>query len=234
MVDLKPEGLDFNDLVSHPVAVCGQQLIADNSGALYWPGQGTLLVADLPLAGATDGAAPVDARQVLTVLADVMDRYQPARVIVLGGAPDAGAAFRLGSDVAEILRIQREDRDWTWVAGVGQNPVAAPQLGGRVVSELRIAGLALRPHPTPGRATHEIAAHLRPMAHVSLHGYSVRRPCFVGNRLRLVMPAFGVPASGTNVLDPAIQRLFGHDGMAVWLLGREGIYPVPTRLLAAD
>src|SRR5262245_29781520 len=56
MLQLKPEGLDLVDAVSRPIAVGGQRLVADNSGALYWPGQRALLVADLALAGGRDDA----------------------------------------------------------------------------------------------------------------------------------------------------------------------------------
>jgi hypothetical protein len=37
-----------------------------------------------------------------------------------------------------------------------------------------------------------------------------------------------------NVLDEAFLPLFGNDGMAVWMLGQEGLYPVATRLLRED
>ena len=75
---------------------------------------------------------------------------------------------------------------------------------------------------------------MHPAARLSMHGYSIRRPCFVGNGRRLVMPAFGAFAGGLNVLDDAFQPLFGDDGIAVWMLGQEGLYPVATRLLSGD
>ena len=49
MLQLKPEGIDLADAVSRPVAICGRQFVADNSGALYWPGQRALVVAYLAL-----------------------------------------------------------------------------------------------------------------------------------------------------------------------------------------
>jgi metallophosphoesterase superfamily enzyme len=67
-----------------------------------------------------------------------------------------------------------------------------------------------------------------------LHGTSLRRPCFVGNGLRLVLPAFGAYAGGLNILDLAFEPLFGMDGLAVWMLGHEGLYPVAPRLLKDD
>ena len=39
---------------------------------------------------------------------------------------------------------------------------------------------------------------------------------------------------GLNVLDAAFRPLLGDGGMAVWILGQEGLYPVATRLLAED
>ena len=67
-----------------------------------------------------------------------------------------------------------------------------------------------------------------------LNGTSLRRPCFVGNGLRLVVPAFGTYTGGLNILDAAFEPLFGDDGLSVWMLGQEGLYPVATRLLRDD
>jgi uncharacterized protein len=243
MLQLKPEGLDLADAVSRPVAVCGQQLIADNSGALFWPGEQALLVADPSLgsgvngalAGANGASGPgASARQTLINLAAAMDRYEPATVIVLGDCLHAdGVAAGMTADDLEVLRILQEDRTWIWVTGHAHRP-APPQLGGSTCAELTMAGIALRPRPTPGLATHEIAASMRPEAHISIHGYSLRRACFVGNRQRLLMPAFGATAGGVNVLSEPFRPLFGAGGMAVWMLGQEGLYPVATRLLAED
>jgi hypothetical protein len=242
MLQLKPEGIDLADAMSRPVAVCGWQLIADKSGALYWPGRRALLVADLPLGGGpsgaidgVDGARGQDGtRETLVKLAEVMDRYEPQTVIVLGeGLHAGGAAVGMAAADLEVLRILQEDRDWVWVTGDADRP-APPQLRGRTCGELEVAGITLRPRPTPGWATHEIAASLRPAAHLLMYGYSLRRACFVGNRQRLVMPAFGAAAGGVNVLDAPFRPLFGAGGMAVWMLGEEGLYPVATRLLAED
>jgi metallophosphoesterase superfamily enzyme len=75
---------------------------------------------------------------------------------------------------------------------------------------------------------------MHPAAKLSMYGYTLRRPCFVGNGLRLVMPAFGTYAGGLNILEDPFEPLFGHDGMHVWMLGQEGLYPVATRLLKED
>lgn len=92
----------------------------------------------------------------------------------------------------------------------------------------------MRHEPGPAHTTHEIAGHLHPAAKIAVDGLVLRRPCFASNGLRLVMPAFGSYAGGLNVLDEAFAPVFDDDGMAVWLLGQEGLYPVATRLLRPD
>jgi uncharacterized protein len=48
------------------------------------------------------------------------------------------------------------------------------------------------------------------------------------------MPAFGAFTGGLNIMDDAFLPLFGNDGLSVWMLGEEGLYPVATRQLKGD
>ncbi len=222
------------------ITVCGLPLIADSSGALYWHAERALLVADLHLEKGSAQAErgnllpPYDTRETLSRLAEAIDRYHPVIVIALGDSfHDARAAERIGADDLEMLSALQRTREWIWIAG-NHDPEIAERAGGRVCASVRLAGLTLRHEPAAGGVTHEIAGHLHPAAKLSMYGTTIRRPCFVGNGRRLVMPAFGAFTGGLNVLDDAFQPLFGTGGMGVWLLGQDGLYPVATRLLSAD
>jgi hypothetical protein len=237
---LKPERLDAGEFNDQPVSICGKSFRADYSGALYWPAEDALIVADLHLEKGSSFARkgimlpPYDTRETLTRLAEAIDRYQAQTIIALGDSlHDEAGASRLSEEDRDSLRILQEDREWIWITG-NHDPKISRDLGGHVRDELVVEGLTFRHEPSNGRVTHEIAAHLHPAAKLSLHGYSFRRPCFVSNGLRLVMPAFGTYAGGLNILDDAFEPLFGSDGMAVWMLGQEGLYPVAPRLLRAD
>ncbi|MEQ1669681.1 MAG: ligase-associated DNA damage response endonuclease PdeM [Hyphomicrobium sp.] len=240
MSSLRPERFNLNDARDQPVSICGKAFRAHMSGALYWPAEKALIVSDLHLEKGSHFAArgqmlpPYDTRETLRKLADVIDTYDAATVIALGDSlHDARAAERIdGADLA-TLRILQDDREWIWVTG-NHDPMIAPILGGTVLPSLSVEGIRLCHEPSIGAVTHEIAGHLHPAARLVVHGTSLRRPCFVGNGLRLVMPAFGAFAGGLNILDTAFEPLFGCDGMAVWMLGQEGLYPVATRLLRED
>lgn len=240
MLKLKPERLDASDFRDQPISIAGKSFLAEMSGALYWPSEDALIVADLHLEKGSAFAAkgqllpPYDTRETLSKLATAIDRYDAATVIALGDSlHDIAAADRIGNDALDALRALQADREWIWITG-NHDPEIAARLGGHVMRELRVEGITLRHEPRPGHVTHEIAGHLHPAARIYLHGYSIRRPCFVGNGLRLVLPAFGAYAGGLNVLDPAFEPLFGSDGLSVWLLGQEGLYPIASRILKED
>lgn len=237
---LKTVRLDAEDFCEQPISICGKAFIAHRSGALYWPSEDALIVADLHLEKGSHFASrgqmlpPYDTRETLARLAMALDISPATTVIALGDSfHDAGGGDRLCPDDEGALKILQEDRDWIWVTG-NHDATISQRLGGHVVDELRVEGLTLRHIPSTGRVTHEIAGHMHPAARLSRHGHTIRRPCFVGNSRRLVVPAFGAFTGGLNILDAAFEPLFGNDGMQVWMLGHEGLYPIATRLLRAD
>ena len=240
MLELKPERFGLQDFNTQPISLCGKSFIADQSGSLYWHAEKALIITDLHLEKGSSYARrgsmlpPYDTRQTLMRLAETIDRYEVDTVIALGDSlHDVGASNRICRDDLDILHIMQEDRRWIWVTG-NHDPVLAAKFGGEVVDEMELEGVRLRHVPSHGRVTHEIAGHMHPAAKLSLYGSTLRRPCFVGNGLRLVLPAFGAFAGGLNVLDDAFVPLFGDDGLSVWMLGQEGLYPVASRQLRGD
>ncbi len=222
--------LDAEDFREQPVAICGKAFVAHWSGALYWPAEEALIVADLHLEPRTAGHDP---HETLSRLAETIDRTGASSVIALGHpAPDLGEGAIAQAD-RDALRVLQEEADWIWVAG-RESATIAQQFGGHGIAVLTVSGLTLRHHPATGRVTHEIAGAVHPAARVSRLGHTIRRPCFVGNGTRLILPGFGSPGGGNNILDDAFEPLFGSDGMQVWVLGHEGLYPVAPRLLRGD
>lgn len=228
---------EFNDL---PLKLCGKSFRADFSGALYWPAVKTLIISDLHFEKGSSFARkgillpPYDTKETLLRLAEVIDRFGAETVIALGDSwHDREGTSRISSEDHETLKIIQANREWIWITG-NHDPEVAETMGGQVYTEVTLEGLTFRHEPLSCSVTHEIAGHLHPAAKVSLFGHTFRRPCFVSNGLRLVLPAFGTYAGGLNILDKAFDPLFGHEGMMVWILGQEGLYPIAPRLLKHD
>lgn len=222
------------------IPIAGEVFHADPSGALYWPAERTLVVADLHLEKGSAHAArgwlvpPYDTRDTLARLAAAIDTYRPDCVIALGDSlHDRGAAERIAGDDLATLAALAAGRTWIWITG-NHDPDIAPSLGGRVHHELHRRGIQLRHEPSPEPASGEIAGHLHPSARLVAQGVGVRRPCFVGDGRRALIPAFGAFTGGLNVRDPAVMSLFEVSSLAVHMLGRDAVYRVPLDQLAGD
>jgi DNA ligase-associated metallophosphoesterase len=127
----------------------GAELEADPSGALWWPGRATLIVADLHFEKGSSYAPggrllpPYDTAETLARLAALIERHQPARVICLGDSlHDGAAAGRIAPADRARLQALVERRDWIWLEG---NHDPAPHgLGGRISAEWNDGPLTFR------------------------------------------------------------------------------------------
>jgi len=208
----------------------GAELVADASGALYWPAQSTLVVADLHLEKGSGFAQrhgtllpPYDSAETLRGLARAIDRYAPARVLCLGDSfHDRAAAGRLAADDADMLRALIRRVDWAWIAG-NHDPAPPEHLGGRVVANVAIGPLIFRHEAEPGIRPGEISGHFHPKASVATRGRRVSARCFVEDGKRMILPAFGAYTGGLDVRDPAIRRHFGRSFVA-HVIGRERVH----------
>lgn len=212
------------------IPVNGARLLADVSGALFWPEKSTLVVADLHLEkGSSYGRSrrtlpPYDSAATLEKLADAVARHRPQRVVCLGDSfHDPNAADRLRDEEVQRLRELTAAHDWIWVAG-NHDPAPGGDLGGRAESEVVIGGLVFRHEARAGGVSGgEVSGHYHPKAAVQLRGRRLSGRCFAGDGRRLILPAFGAYAGGLSVRDPAIRSLLAEDFLA-YLLGPRGIY----------
>jgi len=222
------------------IGLAGATLVADCSGAIYWPEESLLVVADLHLEKGSAFAArgvllpPYDTATTLARLARLVERYAPRLVIALGDSfHDGGGPSRMGAaDRTALVALQRQ-RDWLWIAG-NHDPDPASGIGGRFAESLAFGPLTFRHEPAERTGEGEVAGHLHPVARVAQRGRAVSRRCFAGDGRRLVMPAFGAYAGGLNVRDRAITVLFGTLGFTAHMLGERRLYAIAAERCLPD
>lgn len=220
------------------LTLCGADLLADASGALLWPGEGVLAVADLHLEKGSSFAArgrmlpPYDTRATLDRLAAVIERERPSRVLCLGDSfHDRRAGGRITADDAARLRALTAAVDWVWITG-NHDPDPPEGLGGRAAAEVRLGPLVFR-HEAQSGAVGELSGHLHPAAALALAGRRLRDRCFVTDGAKLILPAFGAFTGGLNVLNPAIAGLLGPN-FQVLLTARGRVHRFPRDRLSPD
>ncbi|MEL6205056.1 MAG: ligase-associated DNA damage response endonuclease PdeM [Pseudomonadota bacterium] len=197
------------------------QLRALAERALWWPAQSLLVVSDLHLGKAERHARrsggllpPYEADETLNRLEELAGRLSPAHILCLGDSFDDAEAVRALPDTVR-LRFARlmAGRRWTWI--LGNHDPGPVDLGGVHRDEVRIGGLLFRHIAQAAETAPEISGHYHPKA--GLRG--LRRPAFVTDGQRLILPAFGTYTGGLDAGDPAIAGLMGPGARAL-LTGR--------------
>lgn len=207
----------------------GETFVPSAEGALHWPEQQALLVADLHLEKASWYASggqflpPYDSHATLTALAIEVARTRATRLHCLGDSfHDRFGCDRLPEQSRKLLLDLTATLDWTWIVG-NHDPGFADHCGGTIVDEIEIAGIILRHEAQRSESRPEISGHFHPKVRVSHKGRSVSRRCFLRSEAKLILPAFGALTGGLDARHPEIAKAIGSDALA--------LVPVADRLL---
>jgi uncharacterized protein len=210
----------------------------DHHGAVWWPEQQTLIVADMHLEKGSAFAArgqllpPYDSTVTLAKLTRVIVRHRPQRLIALGDSfHDIGAGARMEQAVFAGLSALSAGLEMVWITG-NHDPEIPSGLPGSRLPELKLGPLTFRHEPQRGAQPGEIAGHLHPAAKVVSERGKVRRPAFVTDGSRMILPAFGAYAGGLNCMDQVIAGLFDKRIITAHVCGGSRVYPVSGKRLA--
>lgn len=205
----------------------GEALVARASGALWWPARGVLSVGDLHFGKAQRYARaraagllpPYEMRETLARLDAEIAALDPAVVVALGDSfDDPEAEARLLAEDALWLDRLMAGREWHWITGNHDpGPVA---LGGSLLADWQAGPLIFR-HIAQGMA--EVSAHYHPKARLAGRA----APCFLIDRDRVILPAFGAFTGGMECHLPPLGDLMGKGAIAVLTGQRARAIPMP-------
>ena len=212
-----------------PLSFAGQSFFASPQGALHWPAERALLVADLHLEKASWFAAggqllpPYDSLATLQSLAAEIEATCVTRLYCLGDSfHDRFGCDRLPADARNLLTGLTSRIEWTWIIG-NHDAGFADHCGGRVEEEYEVGGVVFRHQAVMGDPRPEMSGHYHPKLRLSLRGRSVSRRCFVASTTKLILPAYGALTGGLDAHHPEILRQVGASASA--------LVPVTDRLL---
>jgi DNA ligase-associated metallophosphoesterase len=194
-----------------------------------------LIVADLHLEKGSAFAMrgqmlpPYDSAATLARLEAEVVEVNPGRVVLLGDSfHDSRSIPRMAETDGETLERMAFGRDWLWLEGNHDREALGTDLDrlpGSVIETLNLGALRLVHEPMPGDQPGEVAGHLHPSARVAAYGRGVRKPCFITDGSRIILPAFGAFTGGLNVRDPAIAGLFASPPLAA-VPGRDQVHAI--------
>jgi uncharacterized protein len=212
-----------------PFSFTGETFLATAEGALFWPAQQALLVADLHLEKASWFARlgqflpPYDSHATLTALAAAVEQTGAKRLFCLGDSfHDRFGCERLPASARALLTDLTNRLDWTWIVG-NHDPGFADDCGGRLADEIELAGIVLRHEAVRDDPRPEMSGHYHPKLRLRLKGRHVSRRCFVVSPTKMILPAFGSLTGGLDAHHPEILGHVGNHAAA--------LVPVSDRLL---
>lgn len=204
-----------------PFSFAGETFVASPEGALHWPAQNALLVADLHLEKASWFARlgqflpPYDSVATLTALSELVQATGVRRLYCLGDSfHDRFGCDRLPDQARSLLRGMTDTLDWTWILG-NHDPGFADHCGGVLIEEAEVSGIILRHEADREDARPEISGHYHPKYRVNVRGRHVSRRCFVASHTKLILPAFGSLTGGLDASHPEIVKQVGVSASAL-------------------
>ncbi|WP_309610223.1 ligase-associated DNA damage response endonuclease PdeM [Sphingomonas sp.] len=212
-----------------PASFAHHDFLATPEGALFWPSENALLVADLHLEKASWFARfgqllpPYDSHATLSALARDIDRSGATTLYCLGDSfHDRFGCDRLPADARALLTSLTARLDWVWITG-NHDAGFVDHCGGRIAEELTVAGIVLRHEAAAGDPAPEISGHFHPKLRLHRKGRNVSRRCYVATATKLILPAYGSLTGGLDAHHPEILKKVGP--------GATALVPVTDRLL---
>jgi len=204
-----------------PLSFARHAFFATPEGALHWPAERALLVADLHLEKASWFARlgqflpPYDSLATLQALEGAIERTQVKRLYCLGDSfHDRFGCDRLPAAARELLASMTGRLDWVWI--VGNHDIGfIDHCGGRIEEECEVGGIVLRHEADEGDPRPEMSGHFHPKLRLSLRGRSVSRRCFVASATKLILPAYGAFTGGLDAGHPEIVKKVGPGASAL-------------------
>ncbi|MFL6801299.1 MAG: ligase-associated DNA damage response endonuclease PdeM, partial [Sphingomicrobium sp.] len=151
-----------------PFSFACETFQATADGALFWPAQDALLVADLHLEKASWFARlgqflpPYDSHATLAALAEAVEQAGAGRLFCLGDSfHDRFGCERLPASARELLCELTARLDWTWIVG-NHDPGFADHCGGTLVEEAELGGIVLRHEAVRDDPRPEMSGHFHP------------------------------------------------------------------------
>ena len=212
-----------------PLSFAGHDFFATPEGALHWPAEQALLVADLHLekaswfAKAGQFLPPYDSIATLHALEREVARTAARRLFCLGDSfHDRFGCDRLPVAARELLASMTSRLDWVWI--VGNHDVGfIDHCGGRIEEECEVGGIVLRHEAERDDSRPEMSGHFHPKLRMNLRGRHVSRRCFVASATKLILPAYGAFTGGLDAGHPEILKKVGP--------GASALVPSSDRLL---
>tara|TARA_R110002051_G_scaffold50073_2_gene97236 strand:+ start:106 stop:786 length:681 start_codon:yes stop_codon:yes gene_type:complete len=199
--------LNFAGTMTHTILIQDQYFVLHSTGALFWEGEGMLLISDVHLGKVSHfrkygAAVPQKAiEKNFELLTEIVANFKPETICFLGDLFHSSL-----NNEWHLFESWIAEQTSKIILVAGNHDIISPlkyeDIGISVIQELLIPPFLLTHHPEERNGFYNFSGHIHPA--VKLKGLGRQRlklPCFFKTKNQMVLPAFG-EFTGTHILTP--------------------------------
>lgn len=217
----------------------GEFLTLDAAGAIFWPRQNSLIIADLHLEKGSYFCARgnliprYDTLDTLRRIEKLTIRYQAKKIICLGdNLHDFLAIERMLPKDYDYLNKLNQIAEWVWIIG-NHDPSATqhPLLKNfKFHSIYKINELTFQ-HDFDSTTPYQIIGHFHPKAIFRIRSHQITGKCFLVSENVIILPAFGSYTGGLDIESPVFEKILNRKALKYFFIKEEKIWLIPGTYL---
>ena len=198
------------------------------SGALYWPSQFSLLVADLHFEKGSSYhktgqfLPPYDTKEILNELFISLDKIKPSNLIIVGDLlHDVFSTLSLKDQDHKNLSQYMKNTDFIWIKGNHDKNIQIE--GFKNFTNYKIDKF-LFTHIPIETSLFQICGHYHPKIKISHRGKTIFKTTFVHNEKIFILPSFGILTGGLDINSKQISDVLGKKNLSIYPVGQDKVY----------
>ncbi len=196
-------------------------------GSLFWQKHKILILGDLHLEKSSYYAKngnflpPYDSIETLSKLKKKLIKYNINKVILLGDIfHDAFGIKRLKYEASNILKKICKNYEVIWIIGNHDSDYAPKNVQKLLFYYFR--GITFN-HISKKETNYEISAHYHPKVDFTIRGKKISKPCFLVDKKKIIIPAYGAYTGGLNIKNIVFMKEFSNN-FSTYILDNRKVY----------
>ena len=204
------------------------KFVLNPDGSMFWPQESCLIVGDLHLEKSTsyidqgNFLPPYDTLDTLTKLSHTIKKKRIKKVIFLGDVfHDSNGYERLKLPEKSLFdKILNENT--IWISGNHDANFKPKHVNSFTLYKLNKLTFS---HISCSKNSMEISAHYHPKVTFKYLGTKISKPCFLIDKYKIILPAYGSYTGGLNISSNAFKNIFSNN-FDVYALGNKKVFKV--------
>ena len=207
------------------------QFLLNPDGSMYWLEEKSLIVGDLHLEKSTsyidqgNFLPPYDTIDTLERLLNITKELSPNKIIFLGDVFHDNSAFdRLKTKEKQLFK-DILNKNVIWVKGNHDNNFKYVDI--KTYTSYKLKKFIFS-HISDKKNKLEISAHYHPKVTFQFKGTKVSKPCFLIDKEKIILPAYGAYTGGLNISSDIYKNLFLND-YQIYALGNTKVLKIEKK-----